>query len=54
MPRPPNVPLLRAIWSLLDGIWGLLKGSGGGPGRHGLGLTTGRRERAKPGESPGA
>ena len=25
--RPPNVPLLRAIWSLLDGIWGLLKGS---------------------------
>ena len=28
-PRPPNVPLLRAIWSLLDGIWGLLKGSWG-------------------------
>ena len=29
MPRPPNVPLLRALWSLLDGIWGLLKGSWG-------------------------
>ena len=28
-PRPPNVPLLRALWSLLDGIWGLLKGSWG-------------------------
>ena len=27
-PRPPNVPLLRAIWSLLDGIWGSLKGRG--------------------------
>ena len=25
----PNVPLLRALWSLLDGIWGLLKGSWG-------------------------
>ena len=23
----PNVPLLRALWSLLDGIWGVLKGS---------------------------
>ena len=23
----PNVPLLRALWSLLDGIWGILKGS---------------------------
>ena len=29
MPRPPNVPLLRALWSLLDGIWGILKGSWG-------------------------
>ena len=28
-PRPPNVPLLRAIWSVLDGIWGVLKGSWG-------------------------
>ena len=27
--RPPNVPLLRALWSLLDGIWGLLEGSWG-------------------------
>ena len=29
VPRPPNVPLLRAVWSLLDGIWGVLKGSWG-------------------------
>ena len=29
LPTPPNVPLLRALWSLLDGIWGLLKGSWG-------------------------
>ena len=29
LPRPPNVPLLRASWSLLVGIWGLLKGSSG-------------------------
>ena len=28
-PRPPNVPLFRALWSLLDGIWGSLKGSWG-------------------------
>ena len=28
-PRPPNVPLLRALWSLLDGIWGISKGSWG-------------------------
>ena len=28
-PTPPNVPLLRALWSLLDGIWGPLKGSWG-------------------------
>ena len=28
-PRPPNVPLLRALWSLLVGIWGFLKGSWG-------------------------
>ena len=27
--RPPNVPLLRALWSLLDVVWGLLKGSWG-------------------------
>ena len=26
-PRPPNVPLLRALWSLLDGILGSSKGS---------------------------
>ena len=26
---PVNVPLLRALWSLLDGIWGVLKGSWG-------------------------
>ena len=26
---PPNVVLLRAFWSLFDGIWGLLKGSWG-------------------------
>ena len=25
MARPPNVPLLGAISSLLDGIWGLFK-----------------------------
>ena len=25
-PRQPNVPLLRALWSLLVGIWGTLKG----------------------------
>ena len=29
IPTPPNVPLLRALWYLLDGIWGLLKGSWG-------------------------
>ena len=29
VPSPANVPLLRALWSLLDGIWGVLKGSGG-------------------------
>ena len=28
-PRPPNVALLRALWSLLDGIWGLLRVVGG-------------------------
>ena len=27
LPRPPNVPLLRAWWSLLHGIGGFLKGS---------------------------
>ena len=26
LPRPPNVPPLRALWSLLDGIWGVLEG----------------------------
>ena len=26
---PPNVPLLRPLWSLLDGIWGVLKSSSG-------------------------
>ena len=29
VPRPPNVALLRALGSLLDGIWGVLKGSWG-------------------------
>ena len=29
LPTPPNVPLLRAIWSVFDGIWGLLMGSWG-------------------------
>ena len=29
LPTPPYVPLLRASWSLLDGIWGSLKGSWG-------------------------
>ena len=29
LPRPPNLPLLRAVWSLLVGIWGLLKGNWG-------------------------
>ena len=29
VPRPSNVPLLRALWSLLVGIWGILKGSWG-------------------------
>ena len=29
LPRPPNVPLLRALGSLLDSIWGFLKGSWG-------------------------
>ena len=29
VPRPPNVPLLRALWYLLLGIWGILKGSWG-------------------------
>ena len=28
-PRRPNVPLLRALWSLLAGIWGVSKGSWG-------------------------
>ena len=29
LPRAPNIPLLRALWSLLDGTWGVLKGSWG-------------------------
>ena len=29
---PPSVALLRALWSLLDVIWGSLKGSLGGAG----------------------
>ena len=29
LPRPPKVPLFRALWYLFDGIWGLLKGSWG-------------------------
>ena len=28
-PTPPNVPLFGAIISIVDGIWGLLKGSWG-------------------------
>ena len=28
-PTPPNVALLRALWSPVGGIWGLLKGSWG-------------------------
>ena len=28
----PKVILLRALWSLLDGIWGIFKGGEGGPG----------------------
>ena len=27
IPRPPHVPLLKALWSPLDGIWGVLKGN---------------------------
>ena len=27
LPRPPNVRLLRALWSLFIGIWGFLKGT---------------------------
>ena len=26
LPRPPNIPPLRALWSLLDGIWSVLIG----------------------------
>ena len=29
LPRPPNGPLLRALWSLVDGFGDLLKGSSG-------------------------
>ena len=32
VPTPPNVPLLRALWPLFDGIWGILKVSLGGSG----------------------
>ena len=31
-PRPPNVPLFRAVWSLLACIWGASKASWGGAG----------------------
>ena len=31
MPAPPNVPLLRALWSLSVGIYGILNGSWGVP-----------------------
>ena len=36
VPRPPNVPLLKALWSLVDGIWGVLKGILGGAGSFGV------------------
>ena len=39
--KPPNVPLLRALWSLLDGIWGLLKGSWGVLVVHQIGIRQG-------------
>ena len=29
LPRSPNVPLFRGLWSLFSGMWGLLKGSWG-------------------------
>ena len=29
VPKPPNIPPLRALWSVLDGIWAILKGSWG-------------------------
>ena len=29
MPRPPNLPLFRALGSLYDGILGVVKGSWG-------------------------
>ena len=29
LPRPLNVPRLRALWSLLVGTWGILKSSWG-------------------------
>ena len=32
MPSPSNVPLLRPLWSLLDGIWGVFGGTLGGAG----------------------
>ena len=28
-PESRNVPLLGALWSLLDGVWGIISGSGG-------------------------
>ena len=34
--HPPNVPLLKALRSLLDGIWGILKGSWGVLGYRGF------------------
>ena len=38
MPRPPNVPLLRALPSPLDGIWGVLTRSWGGAGGFRVGV----------------
>ena len=29
LPRPPNLPLLRALWSPLNGTWGFLQRSWG-------------------------
>ena len=29
VPTPPKVPLIRVIWSLLGGIWGVLECFGG-------------------------
>ena len=34
LPRPPKVPLFRALWSLLDGTWGLFRVVGGAGSYH--------------------